>query len=102
MIENVLIAGLATVYFAFVFTAKRGPFDFFSKIRAAAKRIPVLGYHLSCPTCLSLSSGALLFALTFTPLAFVVHIMAVAGIVLALHGMAGYWHSKDDEPYSPV
>jgi hypothetical protein len=26
-----------------------------------------------------------------------VHIMAVAGIVLALHGMAGYWHSKDDE-----
>jgi len=61
MIENVLIAGLATVYFAFVFTAKRGPFDFFAKIRTAAKR------------------------------------MAVAGIVLALHGMAGYWHSKDDE-----
>jgi len=30
-------------------------------------------------------------------LAFLVHIMAVAGIVLALHGMAGYWHSKDDE-----
>jgi hypothetical protein len=50
---------------------------------------------------LSLSSGTLLFALTFTPLAFLVHIMAVAGIVLALHGMAGYWHSKDDE-YSSV
>ncbi len=96
MFENVIVAGLATVYFAFIFTAKRGPFDLFAKIRTALKRIPFLGYHLSCPTCLSLSSGALFFALTFTPLAWVVGVLAVAGIVLALHGMAGYWHSKDD------
>ena len=93
---HVLVAGLATTYFAFVFTAKRGPFDLFAKIRGAARRIPLLGYHLSCPTCLSLSSGAVFFALTFTPLAVLVDVMAVAGIVVALHGMAGYWHSKDD------
>ena len=96
MFEQVVISGLAAVYFTFIFTAKRGPLDLFAKIRAAAKPIPFLGYHMSCPTCLSLSSGAVLFALTFTPLAVLVDVLAVAGIVLALHGMAGYWHSKDD------
>jgi len=98
-IEDLIYAALATCYCVFLFTAKRGPFDIFSKARAwiRAKLPLVLAEHLTCPTCLALSLGAAFFLLALSPLNFVVKIIAVAGAVLVLHGMAGYWHSRDDE-----
>lgn len=92
---RVVLSALAASYLVFVFQKKRGPFGIFSRIRSLAFRLPdELRYHILCPTCLALSSGLVLFVLSYVA-TWLVAIVAVAGLVMVLHGLAGHWHSAD-------
>lgn len=96
--DRLFVVGMATVYFVFVFTAKNGPASVFKRIRLwlAERNIPFVSKHLLCPTCCALSSGVLFWVLYgYAP--WLVAIFAVGGVTLIGHGLAGYWHVKDDD-----
>lgn len=103
MVENVFgssrvfVVSMATVYVVFLWTAKNGPGDVFKKLRGWLLKLnlPFVSKHLLCPTCCALSIGALLWLLYEVAPALVV-VFAVGGIVLVGHGLAGFWHGKDD------
>lgn len=94
--DAVITSALATAYVVFVLHKKTGPYDIFVKARRLFARLPYpIGDNLSCSTCAALTIGALLFGVyQFVPL--IVQLLAVAGGVLVLHGMAGHWHPSDD------
>lgn len=94
--DAVIISALATAYVVFVLHKKAGPYGIFAKLRRWFAALPYpIGDNLSCSTCAALTIGALLFGLYHLAPALVA-IIAVAGGVLVLHGLAGHWHASDD------
>lgn len=96
-IGDVLVIASATAYALFVSLSKRGPLDCFARWRAwLRRRDSIIARHLLCPTCAALSYGAVMWLLYLVARPVVV-VLAVAGFVMALHGLAGHYHAADHD-----
>ncbi len=85
---DVLIIMLATWRTAHLLTQEDAPFRFMSRIRART----TLGGLLTCVKCASVWTAALMLALWFTPLVWLVWIAAISGGALMLAAYSGASH----------
>lgn len=96
-IGDAIVIAAATAYALFVTLNKRGPFDCFARWRASLRqRNTIIARHLLCPTCAALSYGVAMWLL-YTIARPIVFALAIAGLVMALHGLAGHYHTADHD-----
>jgi len=82
---NLFILALAAWRLGYMIAREDGPYKWIARMRARFS-FPAL----KCVNCLSVWTGALMWLLLFTPLYFVVYILAISGLALMLHRYTGY------------
>lgn len=85
-ILNLLILSLATWRLAYMLVREDGPMKWIARFRARFSFLKVF----QCVHCMSIYCAFVLWLLTFTPLWWVVWLLAISGLALMLHRYTGF------------
>lgn len=84
---DLIVLALATWRLAYALTKEPGPYQLFERTR----KVRFLSNVLKCIHCVSIYTAAFCWLLTFTPLWFVVWLLAASGLALMLHRYTGFY-----------